>query len=131
MVEAASSSLVCYSAAALAELNAMLYSDQKAQKTFVFCAFSFVFSGFSYFFGQTASSIKALTTIATTIDFLRLNKGERKFNLNIHKTSTFAFARGAGFLIKNLSFLLAMQIQVFEPFQPWLANNRIHIQFFR
>ena len=42
--------------------------------------FSFVLSGFLYFFGQTATSLIPLTTIATTIDFLRLNKGERKFN---------------------------------------------------
>ena len=57
------------------------HSDQEKHRKQPFSVlFSFVFSGFSYFFGQTASSIKALTTIATTIDFLRLNKGKRKFN---------------------------------------------------
>ena len=57
------------------------HSDQEKHRKQPFSMlFSFVFSGFSYFFGQTASPIKPLTTIATTIDFLRLNKGERKFN---------------------------------------------------
>ena len=57
------------------------HSDQEKHRKRPFSVlFSFVFSGFSYFFGQTPSSIKALTTIATTIDFLRLNKGKRKFN---------------------------------------------------
>ena len=57
------------------------HSDQEKHRKQPFSMlFSFVFSGFSYFFGQTASSIMPLTTIATTIDFLRLNKGERKFN---------------------------------------------------
>ena len=54
------------------------HSDQKKHRKQPFSVlFSFVFSGFSYFFGQTASPIIPLTTIATTIDFLRQNKGER------------------------------------------------------
>ena len=57
------------------------HSDQEKHRKQPFSVlFSFVFNGFSYFFGQTTSSIMPLTTIATTIDFLRLNKGERKFN---------------------------------------------------
>ena len=57
------------------------HSDQEKHRKQPFSVlFSFVFSGFSYFLGQMASPIMPLTTMTTTIDFLRLNKGERKFN---------------------------------------------------
>ena len=67
VVEAASSSLVTQ-------------TRKSIENSRFLCFFLLFLAVFHTFLCKTASSIMPMTTITTTIDFLRLNKGERKFN---------------------------------------------------